>query len=228
MVAFPASPIPPAEFMETVLPEVLAAAGLPEGAEDLTVRLGVRLEGEGGGEWLLEIGGGAVRVVAGSRKDAAFTYAQSVEDWRGALWEGRGGAIGRAAAGLFRPGARAGAGGPAGGPGLGAAPTPAALEAMRSLSGVVRMVVSDEGEGAGSGAWWVDLVLGPGEIPAEPTTTVHVSAADAEAMERGELDPMQAFMAGRIRVEGDMTLMLQMQAAQMQAAGTLAGGPGRS
>jgi putative sterol carrier protein len=37
-------------------------------------------------------------------------------------------------------------------------------------------------------------------------------------MERGELNPMEAFMAGRIKVAGDMTLMMQMQAIQMQAA----------
>lgn len=225
MAAFPDSPIAPSEFMERVLPEALEAAGLPEGADHLSVKLGVRLEGEGGGEWLLEIGDGRVRVERGTRADAAFTYAQSVDDWRGALWEGRGGAVGRAASGLFRPERR----GSAGAPGLGAAPSPAALEAMRSLSGMLRLVVTEGGSPeTGSGAWRVDLVLGPGDIPAEPTTTVYVSAADAEAMQRGELDPMQAFMAGRIRVEGDMTLMLQMQAAQLQAAGGLAGGSGRS
>ena len=45
-------------------------------------------------------------------------------------------------------------------------------------------------------------------------------------MERGELDPMQAFMSGRLQVSGDMTLMMQMQAIQMQAAAqAAAGGP---
>jgi putative sterol carrier protein len=37
-------------------------------------------------------------------------------------------------------------------------------------------------------------------------------------MDRGELDPMQAFMSGKLRVAGDMTLMMQMQAIQMQVA----------
>ena len=53
--------------------------------------------------------------------------------------------------------------------------------------------------------------------PEEPTTTITVKAEDADAMERGELDPMQAFMSGRILVAGDMALMMQMQAIQMQA-----------
>ena len=51
-----------------------------------------------------------------------------------------------------------------------------------------------------------------------PTTTLTLSEADAAAIGRGELDPMTAFMSGRMRVEGDMTLMLQVQAVQMQVA----------
>ena len=60
--------------------------------------------------------------------------------------------------------------------------------------------------------------LGPGAIPEEATTTITITAEDADAMADGTLDPMQAFMAGRIQVAGDMALMMQMQAIQMQAA----------
>jgi putative sterol carrier protein len=84
---------------------------------------------------------------------------------------------------------------------------------MQMLRGVIRMVVT----GGAGGDWSVDLKLGPGAPPAQPTTTVTIAAADADALERGELDPMQAFMSGKIMVTGDMTLMMQMQAIQMQA-----------
>jgi putative sterol carrier protein len=67
--------------------------------------------------------------------------------------------------------------------------------------------------------------IGPGPIPEQATTTISSSAADAEALERGELDPMQAFMSGRMRVAGDMTLMMQMQAIQMQVAAARAKRP---
>jgi putative sterol carrier protein len=77
------------------------------------------------------------------------------------------------------------------------------------------MVVSDDGP---AGDWTVDFVLGPGEIPAEPSTTVTICAADAAAMGRGELNPIEAMMAGRIQVAGDLALMMQMQAILMQAA----------
>jgi hypothetical protein len=210
MPAFPAAPMSPAEFLERWLPEAFAEADVPDDVRAADVALGVLLEGPGGGEWVLRVKGGALDVSAGSRADTAFTFVQSVADWRGALWEGRGGAIGEGAAGLFRPGQVAqGAAG-----GMGGAPSLAALEQLRVLSGVIRMVV----EGGEGGDWAVAFKLGPGDIPAEATTTVTIAAADAAKLQSGELDPMEAFMAGRIRVMGDMALMLQMQAIQMQAA----------
>ncbi|MCI0548857.1 MAG: SCP2 sterol-binding domain-containing protein [Candidatus Rokubacteria bacterium] len=216
MPEFPASPISPSEFFERFLPKAFLEADLPEelGAVELT--LGVRLEGEGGGEWLVHLRGGSARVEPASRATAAFTVVQSVEDWRGALWEGRGGAIGRQAAAVFRPGAR-----PPGAGDLGP-PSPAVLAQMQSLSGLVRVCVLD---GAG-GDWTLGLQLGPGEILAEPTTIVSIRAEDADALERGELNPLEAFMGGRIQVAGDLTLLMQIQAIQMQAASARPAGAG--
>ena len=213
MPDFPPDPVDPGTFFEEFLPAAFAEADVPDEARDLEVELGGQLVGEGGGEWVVHLANGDVDVTRRSREDTAFTYVQSVDDWRGALWEGRGGAIGSGAAQLFQPGAREAGGSPAA---MGAAPTPAALEGMRSLQGLVRMVVSDaEDEGTD---WSVGFKLGPGDIPDEPTTTVTLTSEDAAAMGSGELNPLEAFMAGRIQVAGDMTLMMQMQAVAMQAA----------
>jgi hypothetical protein len=221
MPEFPASPIAPSEFMEDFLPKAFAESeALKASVKDLDARLGIKLEGEGGGEWVVHVVKGDFRVEREPRDEAAFTFVQSVGDWRGALWEGRGGAIGRQASALFRPDQRPAASGPGG---MGASPTPAALAQMQALSGLMRMVVTG-GEG---GDWRVDFKLGPGAIPDEPTTTISLSAEDAGALERGELNPMEAFMAGRIQLAGDMTLMMQVQMIQMQAAsGDPAGGGG--
>jgi hypothetical protein len=221
MAEFPANPIDARTFMEEWLPKAFGEAELPPGSEEVEVRLGVLLEGEGGGEWVCHIEGGRMQVASGSREACAFTIVQPVDDWRGARWEGRGGAVGQGAAAFFRPGAPPppGAGGPTGG-----APTARALAEMEKLQGVIRMMVTGEPEGD----WRVDFKLGPGPIPAEPTTTIRFQAADAAAMQRGELDPMTAFMSGRMQVEGDMTLMMQMQAIQMQAAQQAASSGGSS
>jgi hypothetical protein len=209
MPAFPAQPVSPRELLEEWLPAAFADAGLPPGAEDLDVKLGIRLDGEGGGEWLFHLDHGRFSVARAPRDEAAFSYVQSVADWRGALWEGRGGAIGEGAARFFQPGAAAPAAGQ-----LGGAPSPAALVELAKLSGLIRMVVAGEG----GASWSVAFKIGPGALPALPTTTLTLSEADAAALGRGELDPMTAFMSGRMRVEGDITLMLQVQAVQMQVA----------
>jgi putative sterol carrier protein len=209
---FPASPIPASEFMQGWLPKAFAESEAPEDVKQVDVRLGVRLDGDGGGEWVIHLDRGQMRVLAESRADTPFTLVQSVEDWRGSLWEGKGGAFGQQAAALFRPGAQPAGG--AGRPGASGGMSPAAIEAMRALNGVIRMRVV----GGAGGDWAVDFKLGPGEIPAQPTTTVTITAPDAEAMATGQLDPMQAFMSGKIQVAGDMGLMMQMQMIQMQAA----------
>jgi hypothetical protein len=209
MAEFPATPLPAAEFFESWLPNAFAEAELPEEQRNVEAHIGVLLHGEGGGEWVMHVNEGALRVSAEPRSDCAFTYVQSVEHWRGALWEGQGGAIGAQSAQLFKPGAQQAQAGPGQGP-----PPPQALEQMRALDGVIRMAVS----GAEGGDWQVDFKLGPGAIPEEPTTTLTITAEDAEAMAAGTLDPMAAFMQGKIMVAGDMALMMQMQAIQMQAA----------
>jgi len=204
MSQLPPAGTPAKEFFEVHVPRAYAAAELPDEAKQLDVTLGVKLEGEGGGEWRIHLKGGEMSVAPGSVEDAAFTVIQSVDDWRGALWEDRGGAFGKQSRALFEPGAGGGAG----------AMPPGALAQLQMLRGVIKMVV---GGGAG-GDWAVAFKLGPGPVPEQPTTTVSVTADDAAALERGELDPMQAFMSGRIQIAGDMTLLMQMQAIQMQAA----------
>jgi hypothetical protein len=213
MAEFPQSPLSPTEFLEQWLPRAFAEADIPEEARSVDLQVGVCLHGDAGGEWVFEVKAGVLAVQPGSREECAFTFVQSVEDWRGALWEGRGGAIGRQSVALFKPGSQAAA---AAGPGqMGPGPpNAAALEEMRKLDGVIQMQVT----GAEGGDWAVAFKLGPGPIPDDPTTIVSITAEDAAALETGELDPMQAFMGGKLQVQGDMTLMMQMQAIQMQAA----------
>ena len=209
MVVFPPTPISPHEFFSGFLPRAFAEAGLPPGSEGLDVALGVALTGAGGGEWVFRVANGRLRVGQGPRDATAFTVRQSVADFRGALWEGRGGAVARQAMSIFRPGERAEPK-----PGNLAPPSPAALSRLGGLDGLIRLVVA----GGPGGDWQVDFKLGPGAIPQTPTTTVTIAAEDADRMERGELNPMEAFMAGRIQLAGDIALVMQLQAAQMQAA----------
>ena len=44
-----------------------------------------------------------------------------------------------------------------------------------------------------------------------PNATVTASAEDWDAIQKGELDRVQAFMSGKLKTEGDLTLMLQLE-----------------
>lgn len=213
MPSFPASPVPPAELLEQWLPDAFGEAALPDALRALDYALGVELVGEGGGEWVVQMRDGVLSVQAGPRAETSFTYVQSVEAWRAALWEAGGAAFGKGAQALFDPQKMLAHTATAAETGFAIVPSPAALESLRELDGLIRLVVTDA-----AGEWEVGLRLGPGAIPEEANTTVSVSSEDATAMERGELNPLEAFMAGRIEVTGDMTLMMQMQAVLMQAA----------
>ncbi len=55
------------------------------------------------------------------------------------------------------------------------------------------------------------------DSPADCTITV--AKDDLEAMSRGELDPTMAFMTGKLKIDGDMSLAMKLQPIMAQARG---------
>lgn len=71
-------------------------------------------------------------------------------------------------------------------------------------------VKGDEG-----GLWTVDIDNGEvtieeGDIQS-PDVTVEATTEDLVALMQGDLNPMAAFMQGRLKVKGDMSMAMQMQ-----------------
>jgi putative sterol carrier protein len=69
--------------------------------------------------------------------------------------------------------------------------------------------------GEGGGQWVVAIADGklttePGTAP-NPNVTVSTSANDYLAIINGELNPMNAFMQGKVKVKGDMALVMKLQ-----------------
>jgi hypothetical protein len=219
VAVFPPSPISPAEFLEGYVTAFVAEWGIPESLAGVDLDLGVRLDGEGGGEWLYSLCDGSLDVYPGSREDADITLIQSVDDWRGTLWEDRGGIVVERALALFRNGGLPALGGVLAGA-LGTGTTPAApdrglFERLAALGGVMRTVIT----GGPAGDWATAVKFGPGEIPDEATATISVHHDDVVALARREISPLEAFLAGRVSVAGDMLLVMQLQAIAMSAAG---------
>jgi putative sterol carrier protein len=70
--------------------------------------------------------------------------------------------------------------------------------------------------GEGGGQYIVTIANGTctvseGLAP-NPTTTLTASAADYLALANGELEAMPAFMQGRLKIRGDLSAALKMQA----------------
>ena len=70
--------------------------------------------------------------------------------------------------------------------------------------------------GENGGQYWLKIANGSAEAGSgqaeSPNMTLKAAADDWLAVTKGELNPMQAFMSGRLKVQGDMSLALKLQA----------------
>jgi putative sterol carrier protein len=71
--------------------------------------------------------------------------------------------------------------------------------------------------GENGGKWWVQVANGScnveaGDAPTAADMTLSASTEDYLDMINGVLKPMDAFMKGKVRVKGNMTLAMKLQA----------------
>jgi putative sterol carrier protein len=89
---------------------------------------------------------------------------------------------------------------------------PAMVEPEKIAGVKARILFSLSGEGGGD--WGV--VLDDGKVSvsqgnmAQPQLTVKASTENADKMLNGKLDPMMAFMTGKVKISGDMALGMKL------------------
>jgi putative sterol carrier protein len=90
---------------------------------------------------------------------------------------------------------------------------PAHVDASK-IAGVNTTVVFDL-SGDNGGQWTLNVADGKVAVTdgAQPgvAATIKMSAADYVAMTSGNLNPMMAFMSGKIKVEGDLNAVMKLQ-----------------
>ena len=92
---------------------------------------------------------------------------------------------------------------------------PARLCEKPQLAGQINNSFQFELTGDGGGNWYIDLTGGTGNVAEgnleSPGVTIGMSASDFVDLVEGRLDGQMAFMQGKLKIKGDMSLALKLQ-----------------
>ena len=83
-------------------------------------------------------------------------------------------------------------------------------------AGNLKAVLQFDLSGEGGGQWYANIADGKltvekGTAPNPPNLTLNMAASDYVAMVNGQLNPMTAFMQGKVKVKGETPLLMKMQ-----------------
>ena len=183
-------------ILESWLPEVFSSAGTV--MEGTSPRLRLSLSGPEGGEWDLQILDGGLACkrstprIGPRRDDPDIWIRQSAADFLAVvfpcedLFELLPESVD--VADLLRPDSQE-------------------MELLEKLDGRIKF----ELEGRRRRRWSVDAAFGrAGMLAGRPRTTVSIDAGTCEKLAARTLNPLQALLAGRLRVEGDKTFAMQV------------------
>jgi putative sterol carrier protein len=177
--------VTPEQFFEQLLPMGFQAQRDAGGAVPTDFTMQYVLTGSGGGEWAVTIEGGQLSTTKG-RHEAVITFTMSIDDWRDAV-------LGRNGANLsiLLPQSKPG--------------RPDNSARVKQMKGTVAQELAREsGE-----PFKIEMCFNRGETP---RTVLKMKLVDFVAMNEGRLNGQEAFMTGRLRIEGDMAFMMQIAA----------------
>jgi hypothetical protein len=178
-----AEDVTPEQFFEEFLPSGFAAQAQGGDAAPPAATMQYHVTGPGGGDWTLVISGGQMTARKGST-DANVTFTVSVDDWRDAVL-GRNGA----ALGLILPQPRPG--------------RPDNSARALALKGTMGLELSRDGKDP----FKIEISF---NNAATPKTVVKMKLAEFVDLQTGKLNGQEAFMTGKLKVEGDLGFLMQI------------------
>ncbi|MBI3784322.1 MAG: SCP2 sterol-binding domain-containing protein [Deltaproteobacteria bacterium] len=179
------SDVTAAQFFEVMLPmgfEANAAANPGQTPRELTMQYVVT--GDGGGDWTLSIKDGKLTAAKGRVEAANVTFTVSVDDWRDAVLGQNGASLA-----LILPQPRPG--------------RPDNSGRLKEVKGTMALELSREAQDP----YKVEMCF---NNAAAPRTLLRMKLAEWTDMQTGKLNGQEAFMQGRIKVEGDMGFLMQI------------------
>lgn len=176
--------VTPEIFFEQLMPMGFAQQ-VAEGAAPGDINIQYTLTGDGGGSWLLQIAGGVMTATKGTG-DANIAYTLSAAQWAEAM-AGQNGAAPELIVPPQRPG------------------RPDSSGRAKTLKGVMALELARDG----AEPFKIETAFGGA---AAPRTTMKMKIQDYLDMQTGKLNGQEAFMTGKMRVEGDMGFLMQIAA----------------
>jgi hypothetical protein len=179
------------EFFERWLPQAFAASGRRAPADAPTIRASI--SGAGGGAWDVRAEAGELNVQPADREPPDVWIRQSVADLQ---------------VGLGTPDPDLPELLP---PGLSAQDVlfvdPRDIELLRQISGRLLFEV----EGRRRRRWALDVGFGKAGVSAgRPRATLRIDGTTFEGLRTGKIPPVQPLLDGRLKVEGDRALAMQL------------------
>ena len=187
MAEQPAVPenVTPEQFFEQMLPVGFAAQREAGGTVPQDFTLGYHVTGSGGGDWVVTIKDGQMTTRKGAG-DANLAFTLSVDDWRDVVL-GRDGASLAVILPQSRPG------------------RPDNSGRAKQMKGTMAVELAREGKDPMK----VEMSFNGATAP---RTVLKLKLADFVAMQEGRLNGQEAFMTGKLKVEGDMGFLMQIAA----------------
>jgi hypothetical protein len=170
-----------------------AAQRALEGMRAVDASIGFEVRGAGGGRWFVDIAGGRSRPADAPAHPPFLHVAIERSDFE-RLWREAGDNV------LGFLGGVSGMGAPI-------KLTRARVEQIAAAAGTLGF------ELVGEGGFRLLAQLGAGEPVEPPQTTIRVDTQAYRELRSGALAPQDAFLAGKIQVEGDMQLAMQLALA---------------
>lgn len=195
--------ITPERFFMEWLPSYIEGSKekIEETLAGFTESVAVKVTGEGGGEWTVKVKDGKPEFVTGLDSEAFVTFTLSKQNFIDSITgqlddimvmpQGFSMPEGDQSAEKIKEKARN------------------TIGALKTLNGVIRVAADDPGS-----PLEVDIKFA-GEMRDNPDCIIKVKQEDVKAMGSGELDPQMAFMTGRVKIEGDSSLLMQLTALLM-------------
>ena len=181
----PPENVTPEQFFEQLLPAGFAAQKDSGAAVPQDFSMQYHVTGNGGGDWHVTIKDGVLTSKKGT-EPAVLTFTLAVDDFLDAILSRNG-----AAPALLLPASRPG--------------RPDTSGRAKMLKGAISQELAREG----GDPFKLEMKFNGADAP---RTVLKMKLADFVAMQEGKLNGQEAFMTGRLRIEGDMAFMMQVAA----------------